>query len=544
MGGDRPRGAGFQPARIGDNLPEGGLEARPTRTRPDAERLWPYALGAALVALGVRVPFRTSLPPTWDSVQFCLAIRHYNIELHQPHPPGYFLYAYTGKLIHALGVSPYGSLVALSLVAGAVMAGVLTWWAGKLGGRTAAVATGALAVVSPLAWNYATTGDTYAVSGMMAAVVGWLCWRVYTSAWGGLSSPPSEGKGGLESPPHADVIFSALALAVAGGMRPTDALFLFPLWLYCVARRGGRAVVLGLVVLGAGTAAWLGPMLHATGGLARYLEISHRLSAGVMRVAPWAAGGRADEFLRALGIDALPVLFIGWIFVLLAGRSELTRARLFLTLWLAPAALFFAAVHLGTPGYLMVLAPVLILLAGIGLARVSAGPSARQSVVQAAVLLGVTVALNVGFLKGMVIDAQREEERDFREIQAACAPYAGPETAVLTTAGATHVRPADLPFRTAMYLLPDCPVFLLPLETPGTEGGIANEGYQMGSSIHRPPLAVPVRRMLVDASLVKLLQGFPPPTRVVSNDEGELWLVETRGGIVLGNGEIKGAGHG
>jgi hypothetical protein len=480
-------------------------------------------------------------------VQFCLAIRHYNIELHQPHPPGYFLYAYTGKFIHLLGLSPYASLVTLSLVAGAVMAGLLTWWAGQLGGKTAALATGALTVVSPLAWNYATTGDTYAISGMMAALVGWLCWKVYTSAWGGL--PARQGsltpcplslqergcRGRAGSPPHADVMFSALALAVAGGMRPTDALFLFPLWLYCVARRGGRAVLVGLLVLGAGTAAWLLPMLHSAGGLHHYLEISHRLSAGVLRVAPWAAGGQADEFLRALGVDALPLLFSGWILVLLAGSSELPRARLFLALWLVPPALFFVGVHLGTPGYLMIVAPVLLLLAGLGAARFGAG---KHGSLQTGLLLGLIVVLNAGFLKYTVLDAQRETERDFRAIQAAGAPYAGPDTAVLTTAGAARLGHVDLPFRTAMYLFPACPVFLLPLQVPGTPGGIASEGLEMESSIRTPPVAASVRQALVDASLLPLLHGFPSPRLVVSNGQGELWLVPTPGGLVLRNEAI------
>ena len=506
--------------------------------------LWPYAVGAGVAALVLRVPFRSSLPLTWDSVQYCLAIRHYNIELHQPHPPGYFLYAYCGKLIHALGAAPYAGLVGLSLVAGAIMAGVLAWWAGKLEGKWAALATGALAVVSPLAWSHATTGDTYALSGMLGALVAALCWKVYTSAWGGLSSPPSgeeaaparAGKPAPRGGEYADVALSALALAVTAGVRPTDAAFLLPLWLYCVARRGGRALALGGAALVAVTAAWALPMLRVTGGLARYLEISHRFSAAELHVSPWAPGQAGWAELGIMGLAALSVLFSAWPLVPLARGSQLSRAWLFLALWLGPAVAFLIAVPLATPGHLMVLAPAPLLLAGLGLSRLRAGP---QGGVRAGMLLGVVVLLNAGFLKLTVVDGHQEQERDLRTIQAACAPYATPDTAVLATLGVAHAAHADLSFRTAMYLLPECHVFLLPLAAPGTEGGIANEGFRMESSIDRPPVRVPARRALVDASLLKLMHGFPPPRLVVSNDQGEFWLVETPSGVVLEAGAIR-----
>jgi hypothetical protein len=282
-------------------------------------------------------------------------------------------------------------------------------------------------------------------------------------------------------------------------------------------------------------------MLRTTGGLARYLEISHRFSAAEMRVSPWAAGGMGGESLGVLGLAALSVLFIGWVLVPLARGSELTRARLFLALWLGPAVLFFVAVPMGTPGHLMVLAPVPLLLAGLGLGRVSGsrgGTAGREGRARAGILLGVIVALNGGFIWTTVITSRREQYRNFREIQAACAPYAEADTAVLTTAGRTDVPHADLPFRAAMYLLPACRVFLTPGTGPGSGGGLPNEGWQGESQILSPPIPVRTRRALVDASLLRRLHGFPPPRLVVSNPEGELWLVQTPEGMVLGEGAI------
>ncbi len=86
--------------------------------------------------------------------------------------------------------------------------------------------TAALTIFSPLAWVYATHGDTYAVSGFFAALVGYLCWRMLTDD-------------------RAAVWPAALALGVASGFRPTDMLFLLPLWLWSVRRRHWTRIVLG-----------------------------------------------------------------------------------------------------------------------------------------------------------------------------------------------------------------------------------------------------------------------------------------------------------
>ncbi len=66
-------------------------------------KLWAVVAGIAAIAL--RWPFRTRLPLSWDSVQYVLGILRYDITLHQPHPPGYFLYVHSAKLLHLLGLA-------------------------------------------------------------------------------------------------------------------------------------------------------------------------------------------------------------------------------------------------------------------------------------------------------------------------------------------------------------------------------------------------------------------------------------------------------
>ncbi len=46
-----------------------------------------------------RIPFASSFLYNHDSVAYALALRQYDITIHQPHPPGYFLYVMLGKLL-------------------------------------------------------------------------------------------------------------------------------------------------------------------------------------------------------------------------------------------------------------------------------------------------------------------------------------------------------------------------------------------------------------------------------------------------------------
>ena len=54
--------------------------------RRSAERFAEPALWA--LALITRLPCRSIILHHWDSVNFALALEHYDVRLHQPHPPG------------------------------------------------------------------------------------------------------------------------------------------------------------------------------------------------------------------------------------------------------------------------------------------------------------------------------------------------------------------------------------------------------------------------------------------------------------------------
>ncbi len=49
------------------------------------------ALLFSFLALLLRIPFMSRFLYHWDSVNYALSLERYDVRLHQPHPPGYFL---------------------------------------------------------------------------------------------------------------------------------------------------------------------------------------------------------------------------------------------------------------------------------------------------------------------------------------------------------------------------------------------------------------------------------------------------------------------
>src|SRR5215510_318600 len=131
------------PARLGPS-------SRDAMSRVDRA----LALLLAVLTLASRWPYRAHLLPTWDAVQFALALERYDVVRHQPHPPGYILYVALGRLAELVLGDPIGALVSLAILASAVAVFLLYALGWHLYGRRAALIAALGLVASPLFWAY------------------------------------------------------------------------------------------------------------------------------------------------------------------------------------------------------------------------------------------------------------------------------------------------------------------------------------------------------------------------------------------------------
>ena len=296
----------------------------------------------SVLVLATRIAFRSHYLYDIDSVNFALGIRRFDPAVHQPHPPGYFLYVSLGRAANLLFHDVNSALVAVSITAGCgalftIYALAYNWY-----GQRAALFAGLIFTFSPLAWFHGTVALTYGVEQFFSGLAGYFLWRVYDGA-------------------QRFVVPAALTVGAAAGFRPSFLLFLGPLMLFAFARSRRLSLLAGAALLGVTLAAWFFPMISMSGGFHAYS--SALLSLG--RVAPAKAtvfnSNPAVSLARLISIAGIYLLCFGCAgaAVFRGGGVIARRTKIFIWMWVAPGLMFFTLVFLlfVNSGYLLVISP-------------------------------------------------------------------------------------------------------------------------------------------------------------------------------------------
>jgi hypothetical protein len=367
-----------------------------TACRRVAARVAPHwdltlALGLAAVTLLSRWPYRARMLYNWDAVQFALALREFDVAKHQPHPPGYLLYVGLGRLLNASLGNPTLAYVALAMLFSAGSTFVLYGLARRLYDRATAVAAASLLAVSPLFWFYGSVGLTYAGEAFAASGVAWFAYRTLTGS-------------------ARHLYWGALALGLAGGMRPSVLLLLLPLWLgsAIIGIRSRRRVAAAGSILLVSVLSWLLPMMWLTGGPAAYVRASTQLYGSVLFPTSVLGGSleitlaQVRYLLESTLVGLGPLGLVALALPAYARRVGWRAPEWFLLAWMVPPCVFYTLVHFGQAGYVLTFLPALvILLCRVLVWAVAAGserlrrPDWRWALTAAAVL--PLVLINTGF---------------------------------------------------------------------------------------------------------------------------------------------------
>lgn len=296
----------------------------------------------AAVAL-TRFIFRSRVLYDLDSVNFALAIKRFDPSVFQAHPPGYYLYACLGRLLNLVFHNPNLSLVALSIFASCGLVVLVYQFALEWFGISAARFAGVLFLFSPLGWFHGTVALTYIVGAFCSALFGYLCWRLYSGQ-------------------QAFLVPAGIALGFAAGIRPSELLFLAPLYLFSLRRVGLKKILLALVILLITLLAWFVPMIAASGGLKPYFGALFALWHMVPGKKTVFNSSPAYTIARAFTILFIYFLTFGAAsFAPIAENVRTTpidREKVRFTLvWITPALCFFTFIFLVfiNSGYLLLL---------------------------------------------------------------------------------------------------------------------------------------------------------------------------------------------
>ena len=291
-----------------------------------------------------RFAFRSHDLYDLDSVNFALGMARFDPRVHQPHPPGYFLYICLGRLLNYFTNDANLALVILSILASMACAMLIYELALDWFGPRAATFAGLLFLFSPLAWFHGIVALTYSVEAAASALMGTLCWRI------------DRGKTSL-------IVPSAVVLGIAAGIRPSSMLFLGPLFLFSIRRAPLSKIALGIAALGATACAWFFPMIRVSGGFAAYFGAL----ASLWRMVP----SKGTVFNSSPVTSVARLFTIVFIYFLCFGAASLAplgasssqaqtdrSKKLFTAVWIVPALCFFTFIFLKlvNSGYLLLVA--------------------------------------------------------------------------------------------------------------------------------------------------------------------------------------------
>ena len=324
-----------------------------------------YRIPALLFAafLPLYLPFRSRFLVNWDAVNFALGTHGFDLQHHQPHPPGYIGYVSAGWLLNHLTGDANTSLTLLSVLSVAAAPAAFFLLASLFMQRKYALWSAILLGLSPIVWYYSGVALTYAVELTLGL---FFLWAAYL---------------GRQRSSSRLLLAATLLLVVLGAMRPSGALFLMPLWLYTVWPLAWRARLSLAAVLVAGNLLWLVPLMWLSGGVGAFVTVSRELvDLVVVPTSVFGGGAAAPGPLRNLLFLLLGVLIGANFSLLLIGAAlaidrrafgVLGRHRAFLALWLGPSVLTYVLLHTGQLGYVLLILPALFLLVGLSMEAIA-----------------------------------------------------------------------------------------------------------------------------------------------------------------------------
>ena len=317
---------------------------------------------AVLLVFILKFQLRSRLLSWWDSAQFALALEHFNVVQHRPHPPGYPLYILWGKLLDNFTHDPNFSFVLFGLILSTLAAILIVRFVSSwLNNPTAGYIAGCLYAFAPLTIYHELKALTYVASAFFSILVAWESYRILFK---------NEGNG----------LRLAFFLGLMGWIRPFESILLLPLAIWAVSRQGTGRLIIGSMIYILMQVAWIVPVASMSGGFGPYY--SELI----------AEGGKHQRAIQSVIADPMHQLIACWsaiyyylrqsfpfwaVFIILPLIASITGLKkhwkkiAFVILWIGPAMVLYSINYVNYSGILLFLSPAIALLIASGLNRLT-----------------------------------------------------------------------------------------------------------------------------------------------------------------------------
>ncbi len=367
-------------------------------------------LAIGIITIVSTLPFVSSYLFGWDSAQFAFGIHDFNIEKHQPHPPGFPVLIFLARMLYFFLGDANLSLIGIMLtfsVAASVAYYLFIY--DITGDRVLSVFSTLFFICNPVFWFNREVALTYAADALAGTLLPYLAYRIVYKH-------------------DARYIYPlAASLAIMGGVRS----FLIPLFsllfiyslLHIRKESAGCAgplsftdfdfkkIMAGVVIFMVAILLWFLPVSFLSGGPGHYLRVNSEYFNSIAKDSSWLSGApwRVTHTQIRLVISALfagitgimiPIAFLAIIKIKQAvmrktadSGAEKTRTgtgALFVLCWIVPSLLIYGFVHFGNAGYVLTIVPVFHIIATFGMKHML---TRRIGVIILAMLLALQCSL-------------------------------------------------------------------------------------------------------------------------------------------------------
>jgi 4-amino-4-deoxy-L-arabinose transferase-like glycosyltransferase len=312
-------------------------------------------------------------------------IVHYDVMEGAPQFPGYIVYIAIAQAVNGLLNNPQQTMVWISIISTGLAAVAIF----ALGRIMFNPATGIIAslflISSPLFWFYGEIALPHALDLFAITFSAYLLYRIMIgqTRW---------------------LWLTVAFLALVGGFRQQDLLFLAPVIIFSCYHIGLWRIIGALILGGLVTLAWFMPLMALSGGIRAYVDGSAAFSASFFTTTSLLDGAGEFGLKRNILNKLIPYTLYAWSMVVLPVLYWLpqvprhfnqwlsNRKVWFVLLWIAPTIVFYSVIHMGQQGLVFVFFPALVVISAEGLYRLfQSRPTVLWSATALIVLFGAAV---------------------------------------------------------------------------------------------------------------------------------------------------------
>jgi 4-amino-4-deoxy-L-arabinose transferase-like glycosyltransferase len=401
------------------------------------------SLALFIITILTRLPFQSQYLYHWDSVNMAFGISNFDVLNGAPQFPGYIVYIALAQILNSFVNDHQTTMVIISIISSGLAVVAMFY----LGRDMFNPATGLIAALfimtSPLVWFYGEIALPHTMDLFCIILSAWMLYRIMEGdhRWSWL-------------------VLTAILLALVGGFRQQDLLFLGPLILFAIYRIGiVKFIAFGIVGFVV-TVMWFVPLMQLSGGFQAYMDGSNRFTADFWNTTSLLRGAGITGLRRNLISKLIPYTLYAWGLAILPTLYWLpeipkqwrawlmSRKFWFLALWVTPTLAFYIIIHMGQQGLVFVFLPALMLISAEGLYRlflprpgVMRTATTTIAIAGAAIfIVGPTYPLGASGPKLLTYSTLRENDQLLANQIAAVRENFAPENTLLLASSWRHIQ--------------------------------------------------------------------------------------------------------